>query len=123
MNSREQGGGQGQEVQATPSADLTLLVETERRLEELLARAREEARTTVESARAEIQATSAALDLELAAARERFQADVEAERARRAREVLMEGKRQAAEFDAVEQEPVARLGGFVLARLLSGISE
>jgi hypothetical protein len=123
MGSRRRHGAADLETPVPTSADLTLLVETERGLAQLLERARNEAKGTVESTRAAIQARTAALDLELSSARARFQVDVEAERARRGKVLLEEGKRRAAEYDAMTPEGVARLGGLVLDRLLSGMSE
>jgi vacuolar-type H+-ATPase subunit H len=110
--------GPSQELQVTPSADLALLVATERELEAQLAAAQERARTTVESAYTEAGARSSAQEQELTQARQQFQAEIEEERSRRTKEVLAEGERQSAWFDAMPERRIAELAGIVVARLL-----
>jgi vacuolar-type H+-ATPase subunit H len=105
---------------ASPSAELARLVSTEQELEQLVSQARRDAQAIIDAALVEIRSTGEALDRELSDARSRFQADVEAERAHRAREVLAEGRRQAALLDATPATRIAELAQVVLARLLSG---
>jgi hypothetical protein len=76
----------------------------------------------IESAYTAVAARSSEEERELAAARGHFQADLEVERARRVAEVLAEGKRQAARFDAVPEERIAKLAALVVARLLSRLA-
>jgi len=112
-------GGPGHEPEVTPSADLALLVATERELEAQLAAAQERARATVESAYTEAGARSSAQEQELTQARQRGLAEIEEERSRRTQEVLAGGERQAVWFDAMPEHRIAELAGIVVARLLT----
>jgi vacuolar-type H+-ATPase subunit H len=111
--------GPAQETPLTPSADLALLVATERELESKLAAAGEHARATVETARTEATQARTTQDQELNSARQQFEAEVAAESDRRSQEVLAEGERQAAWFDALSEARVTELAGLVVSRLLA----
>jgi vacuolar-type H+-ATPase subunit H len=105
----------------TTGTDLTLLLSAEQDLESLLATARAEARALVDRANAASTAAATQLELELASAEAGFRHEVETERDRRAAEVLADGRRQAAAYDAVPPERIEALADLALARLLSGI--
>jgi len=75
----------------------------------------------VEAATAASRTAQTELELEFTAAEARFRQEVETERDRRAAEVLAEGRRQAASYDAVPDDRVRALAERALARFLAGI--
>lgn len=105
----------------TTGTDLTLLLSAEQDLETLLATARAEAHALVDGANAASTAATAQLELELASAEAGFRHEVETERDRRAAEVLAEGRRQAAAYDALPPERISAAADLALAQLLAGI--
>lgn len=107
----------------TSGSDLTLLLSAEQELEALLASARAEAHALVEGANAASRTAAGQLEMELAAAEAGFRREVEAERDRRAAEVLADGKRVAATFDAITPERIETLADRALALLLSGMGQ
>ena len=110
----------GQSAPTAPSGDLAQLVATEQELEARLARAREEARSLIDAARAAREARALEHERSTGQARARFEAEVERERSRRAAELLADGRRRAARFDDLPEARIAELAGVVLDCLLAG---
>lgn len=106
--------------QPTSASDLTQLLETEARLEELLRRAREQADRLVAEARAAAQAREAGLATELEEAARRLEAEIAAERVRREQEVTETARRDAEMFDHVPAGRIDELARYVVDRLIEG---
>lgn len=110
-------------VQPSPAGgqnDLTSLLETEARLEELLRRAREEAASLLAEAQAAAQAREGALGAELEGAGRRLEAEIGAERARREQDIAAAARRDAERFDQVSAERVSDLARYVVDRVIKG---
>lgn len=110
-------------VQPSPAGghnDLTRLLETEARLEEMLRRAREEASRLLAEAQAAAQAREAALGAELEDTARRLEAEIGAERARREQDIAAAARRDAERFDHVAAERVGELARYVVDRVIRG---
>ncbi|HEY6808653.1 MAG TPA: hypothetical protein VI160_07680 [Gemmatimonadales bacterium] len=107
---------------AAPAAgsDLARLVETELRLEAMLAAVRTDGARRVAAVRERAQAREAALDAELAAAARELQSEIAAERARREAEISAAGRREAEWYDRVPAGRIAALAADVVQWLIRG---
>jgi vacuolar-type H+-ATPase subunit H len=100
--------------------ELERLIETERRNEDLLQGARDEARTIVEAARKAAQDRAAALSGELEADARRSEAALGAERERRIVEIRETARDRASRYESVPEERVLAVGRALVDRLLAG---
>lgn len=100
-------------------SQLAELLACERDLDRLLATAREEARRTVEDARA--AATQAEADAEgtLAAEVERLRSTIEGQARSRVQEILARSRERAARFDGISDERVKDLADAAFRQLIS----
>jgi len=97
---------------------LERLLETERRLEALVARAREEAAVLTASARAEASRREAAAEAEFQAAAAGLEASLARETAAAAAALEAGAARQVAEWGAVAPQRVAELADGLTARII-----
>jgi hypothetical protein len=100
--------------------ELERLIETERRNEKLLQRARDEAGAIVEAARTTAADRAAALSGELEAAARESEAALAAERERRIAEIQEAARDRVARYDNVSDERVEAVGRALVDRLLAG---
>jgi hypothetical protein len=100
--------------------ELERLIETERRNEDLLQRARDEADAIVHAARSAVATRAAALAGELEEAARRSEAALTAERERRIAELRQGARDRAARYDAVTDARVEAVGRVLVDRLLVG---
>jgi hypothetical protein len=98
--------------------DLARLLETERRLEEIVAGARDEAAALVTRAREDAAAREAAVATEFAGALREIEAGIAAERQRREGELAETMGAEARRFDAIGAERVDALAHYVIARVI-----
>jgi hypothetical protein len=105
---------------APQESDLTRLLETEARLEELLHRAREEAARLVAEAHAAAQAREAALGAELEEAARQLESAIAAERGRREQELAAAARRDVERFDQVSTQQIGELARHVVGRIVGG---
>lgn len=105
---------------ATPAgaSDLARLVETELRLEAMLAAVRTDGAHRIAAATDAALARDAALAAELEAAGRGVEVEINAERARRTAEITAAGQRDAARFDRVPPERIAAMARDVVQRLV-----
>ncbi len=103
---------------AGDAGDLTRLLETEARLEEMLRQAREEAARLIAEAQQAARAREEALGAELAAAVQQLDATIEAERRRQEREIAADARRRAEGFDQVSPERVEELTRDIVGRII-----
>lgn len=103
------------------TSDLGRLVETERRLAERLAEARDAARRVVEEARQAARAAERDLEAELGESLAALRLRVEGERDRQIAEIAETARREAERLDGLPPERIAALAGGVLGRLLTGV--
>lgn len=99
-------------------SDLTRLLDTEGRLEEMLRGAREEAARLVAAAREDATARETALAAELEAEANRLAKTLEAEYQRQAADSSVEATRQAERLDRVGAEQVTTLARYVVGRVI-----
>jgi vacuolar-type H+-ATPase subunit H len=99
--------------------ELERLIETERRLDDLLQQAREQAAAMVQEARDAAAQREAAVDAELAAAAGKAEATLAAERERVAAEIVTAARDQVARYDGVDEPRVQAAARLVVERLLS----
>lgn len=99
-------------------SDLTRLLDTEGRLEEMLRGAREQAARLVAAAREGAVAREAALAAKLEAEANRLAETVEAEYRRRAAEAGAEATQQGERLDRVGAEQVTTLARYVVGRVI-----
>lgn len=106
---------------APPAAatDLARLIETERRLEERLARAREEASRAVATARAAAAEAERALEREIEADAVRLTEQLEGEHRAAVAAIEVEARRAVATYDGVTDEAAAGLARAVTDRVLA----
>lgn len=102
------------------ASDLTRLVETEARLEAMLAAARADGARRIAAATDAAQAREAALAAELESAGRGVEAEIAAERARREAEITAAGRRNAEQYDRVTPERIEALARDLLQRLVRG---
>lgn len=100
--------------------ELERLIETERRNEDLLQRARDDAKAIVEAARTAARNRAATLSGELEADARRSEAALTAERERRVAEIQKAARDRAARYDAVPDERVGAVGRALVDRLITG---
>ena len=100
--------------------ELERLIETERRLDDRLNRAREEAAAMVREARESVAHREAALATELEAAARTAGATLAAERERVAAEIATEARSRVASYDGVDEPRVQAAGWALVERLLAG---
>lgn len=101
-----------------PAGDLARLLETERRLEDEVASAREEAARLVHEASANAARDEQALEAELARAEDQLQDEIVAS-VKREREALLSAAREkAARSAAIADERVNELAEYLVRRLL-----
>jgi len=105
------GGGTGVELER--------LIETERRLDDLLRQARERAAAIVQEARDAVAQREATVDAELAAAAGKAEATLVAERERVAAEIAAAARDQVARYDGVDAPRVQAAARLVVERLLT----
>jgi hypothetical protein len=98
--------------------DLARLLATERRLEEAVARAREEAAALVARAREDAAAREGAAVAEFAAASRRLEATITAEQRRREVELAAQQRAEVERFNAVSADRVDALARYVVARVI-----
>ena len=99
--------------------ELSLLVETERRLEAELAATRAEAAGLVEAARKDAEDLERRLAADVAAALDALKAEIGAERERRVAEIKAESRRAVRAYDEVDDTRVAELADTVVSDLVS----
>lgn len=102
------------------ASDLSRLVETEARLETILASARVDGARRIAVAQDAAQARDAALAAELETAGRGLEAEIAAERARREAEITAAGRRDAERYDRVTAEGIAALARDVVRQLVRG---
>ena len=100
---------------------LAVLVETEDRLEAMLAVRREEAEHLLAEARAHAAQKLRSLDEDIAARASRLEREIEEDAAMAAREAADGGERRAAIWRAVPEDRLDQLAGLVLERLLDAV--
>lgn len=100
--------------------ELERLIETERRNEDLLQRARVEAKAIVEAARKAARDRAATLSGELEADARRSETALAVERERRVAEIRRAARDRAAGYDAVSDERVGAVGRALVDRLIAG---
>jgi hypothetical protein len=100
--------------------ELERLIETERRNEDLLQRARAEARVLVEAARTAAEARGSTLAGELEEAARRSQAELAAERERRTLEIDDAAQREVARYDAVTEDRIRAVAQTLVDRIVAG---
>ena len=100
--------------------ELERLIETERRLDDRLRRAREEAAAIVRDARQSVGNHEAALAAELEAAARTAGATLAAERERVAAEIATEARGRVASYDGVDEPRVQAAAWALVERLLAG---
>jgi vacuolar-type H+-ATPase subunit H len=100
-----------------PAADLSRLVEAERRLDERLAAARAEAAGIVDAARAAARALDAGLAAELEESDRRLSAAAAAELARRAEGIEAAARRATETFAGLDEARIGELADHVVARV------
>lgn len=104
--------------QASPTSDLSRLIELEERLGQTLAKAREEAARIVVAARDAAATAALDLDRELAGYRGRIQAEVDQEGADRGAHLVADARRAASLLDALTDQRINELGSMVVERLI-----
>jgi hypothetical protein len=98
--------------------ELERLIETERRLDDLLRLAREQAAAIVQEARDAVAQREAAVDAELAAAAGQAEATLAAEREQVAAEIAAAARDQVTRYDGVDEPRVQAAARLVVERLL-----
>lgn len=111
----------GEGARPAPGGELALLVETEQRLAERLARAREEATALLDAARAEASAREVELEQELARVNETAGAELASDRDRRVAEVLAAGREKARALEALGGQRVDELAKLAVERVVRGM--
>jgi phosphate uptake regulator len=99
--------------------ELERLIETERRLDNLLRQAREQAAAIVQGARDAVAQREAAVAAELAAAAGKAEATLAAERERVATEITAAARDQIARCDGVDEPRVQAAARRLVERLLT----
>ena len=100
--------------------DLTRLVETEARLEAMLAAARADGARRIAAAKDAAGARDSALAAELETAGRAVETEIAAERARRESEIAAAGRRDAERYERVTPDRIAELARDVIERLVRG---
>lgn len=98
--------------------ELERLIETERRLDDMLRQARDQAATIVQEGREAVARREAAVAAELAEAAARAEATHAAERERVAAEITAAARDQIARYDSVEEPRLQAAARLVVERLL-----
>jgi hypothetical protein len=104
------------ESASAPSA-LRALADTELRLDQAIAAAREAAAAAVTGARRRAEAAAAAIDGEVARARGEIAAEIAAATDRQLAAIADQARTEAARFDAVRGEPLDAIAGQLAGRL------
>jgi vacuolar-type H+-ATPase subunit H len=99
--------------------ELERLIETERRLDDLLRQARDQAAAIVQEARDAVARREAAVDAELAAAAGKAEATLAAERQRVAAEIAAAARDQIARYDGVDEPRMQAAARLLVERLLT----
>jgi vacuolar-type H+-ATPase subunit H len=99
--------------------ELERLIETERRLDDLLRQARERAAAIVQEARDAVARREAAVAAELAAAAGQAAATLTAERERVAAEIAAAARDQIARYTSVDESRMQAAARLVVERLLT----
>jgi len=99
--------------------ELERLIETERRLDEQLRQAREQAAAIVQEARDSVARREAALAAELDAAARAAEAALAAERERVATQSAAEARRRVTRYDGVDEPRVQAVARALVERLLA----
>jgi len=99
--------------------ELERLIETERRLDDMLRQARAAAAAIVQQARDAVARREAAVAAELAAAAGKAEATLAAERERVAAEIAAAARDQIARYDGVDEPRVQAAARLVVERLLT----
>ena len=107
-----------QAAASAPVGDLAQLVAMEQDLEQRLARAREEARTLIDSATREAEEQLGAFDESLAASRAGRLRQLELEKKEGETRILADGRRRAEWFDHLPAATEEALAKYVVDRLL-----
>lgn len=102
---------------------LALLVETEDRLEAMLAARREEAARLLAEARGQADERLAALDEEVASRTTRREREIHERADAAVRDAAREGERRAARWREVPPSRVEELAGIVIERLLDAVGQ
>jgi hypothetical protein len=113
--------GGGQTAPPRSISDLTMLVETEARLDRALAAAHATATAAVEAARQRADAATATVDGEIEHARARIATEIASATAAQCRALTEQAHRQAARFDAMRGDPLDAIA-LALARRLAAIA-
>jgi vacuolar-type H+-ATPase subunit H len=98
---------------------LSLLVDTERRLDAELAAARAQASRLVEAARTEATSLEQRLEAEIAASVSALKAEVDDERCRRLEQVVANARREVDAYDRVSDERAREIARVLVARLVA----
>ena len=118
MSARQGSNSSNPSVPSDGTGDLSRLLATERRLEEMIEHARQEAAALVSRAREEAAAREAAVATEFEAGLRALEAGIAAERQRRETELAEAMRQDAQRFDSLDSDRVDALARYVVARVI-----